>query len=267
MTWFRVDDDLAFHRKTVRAGNAAMGLWVRAGAWCSQQLSDGVVPADIARTLGKPSEIKALVTAELWEIDGDSYRFHDYFTRNPSRAEVEQRREAEAKKKADWRAKREAQRAGQGTLSTGDTTGDNTGDSPSPSPRESTGVSDGVSRSSRPDPTRPSTSNEVLTTPTKPLRAVAEIDNAGQVMGLWLESLTRRPPSAVVGQIAKQVKTLLADKFTPQEIIDGLNAWQAKGLHPSTLPSVVNETINKPKRPTYTDEVRQPVSAFSAVAK
>lgn len=83
-----------------------------------------------------------------------------------------------------------------------------------------------------------------------PLRIVEDDPkNAGQIVSLWIDSLERRPPSAVVGQIAKQVKALLEDKFSEQEIVDGLNAWQAKNLHPSTLPSVVNETINKPKEP------------------
>ena len=41
MTWFRVDDTLAMHPKVYAAGNAAMGLWVRAGAWSMQQLTDG----------------------------------------------------------------------------------------------------------------------------------------------------------------------------------------------------------------------------------
>ena len=33
MPWFNVDDGFAFHRKAVRAGNAAIGLWTRAGSW------------------------------------------------------------------------------------------------------------------------------------------------------------------------------------------------------------------------------------------
>src|SRR4051812_8941676 len=66
MVWFNVDDGLAFHRKTLRAGNAAMGLWVRAGAECAGQLTDGFVSVLLARQLGKSAEIRALVDAELW---------------------------------------------------------------------------------------------------------------------------------------------------------------------------------------------------------
>jgi len=43
MPWFKVDDTLAFHAKVVAAGNAAMGLWVRAGAHSMQQLTDGFI--------------------------------------------------------------------------------------------------------------------------------------------------------------------------------------------------------------------------------
>lgn len=88
MPWFRVDDNLAFHAKVVEAGNAAMGLWVRAGSWSMQQLSDGFVPTHVARQLGKPAEIKRLVTSALW-LDGDGgYYFHDWAERQPSRADV-----------------------------------------------------------------------------------------------------------------------------------------------------------------------------------
>ena len=31
--WFKVDDNLALHPKVLGAGNAAMGMWVRAGSW------------------------------------------------------------------------------------------------------------------------------------------------------------------------------------------------------------------------------------------
>jgi hypothetical protein len=44
MSWFRVDDTLAAHPKTRRAGLAAMGLWTVAGSWSSQQLTEGFVP-------------------------------------------------------------------------------------------------------------------------------------------------------------------------------------------------------------------------------
>lgn len=98
MTWFRVDDNLAFHPKALTAGNAAMGLWVRAGSWSSQQLQDGFVPDAMVATLGNASQARALVTAGLWtRVDG-GYHFHDWDHRNPLRTAVEQDRAAAAER-------------------------------------------------------------------------------------------------------------------------------------------------------------------------
>lgn len=71
-----------------------------------------------------------------------------------------------------------------------------------------------------------------------------EGNNAGDVVALWIESLNRRPPGSVIGQVGKHVKALLQDGFTEQEIRDGLIAMSAKGLNPSTLPSLVNDVVN-----------------------
>ena len=105
MTWFKVDDTLAHHAKAVAAGNAAMGLWVRAGAWCSQQLTDGFVPDHMARSLGSAREIAALVRVGLWAAEEGGYQFHQWGGRNPTRVEVETRRAEDAKRKAEARAK------------------------------------------------------------------------------------------------------------------------------------------------------------------
>jgi hypothetical protein len=65
--WFKVDDNLALHQKTLRAGNAAMGMWVRAGSWAMQQLSDGFVPDEVVALLGGKSLARKLVDADLWD--------------------------------------------------------------------------------------------------------------------------------------------------------------------------------------------------------
>lgn len=101
MPYLNVDDQLAFHRKTVAAGNAAMGLWVRAGSWASGQPVDGLIPHDIAKAIGKPGEINALLRVGLWEETSDGYQMHDYTDHNMTAAEyaalIEKRRAAGAK--------------------------------------------------------------------------------------------------------------------------------------------------------------------------
>lgn len=94
MPWFKVDDNLAFHAKTVAAGNAAMGLWVRAGSWSAQQLSDGLIPDHLVSSLGNHTQAKKLVDVGLWEKVAGGYRFWEWEQRNPTRDQVEDDRAA-----------------------------------------------------------------------------------------------------------------------------------------------------------------------------
>ncbi|MFI6173493.1 hypothetical protein ACIBCN_42410 [Nocardia sp. NPDC051052] len=96
MPWFQVDDQLGFHPKAVAAGNAAMGLWVRAGSWSMQQLTEGFVPAAIVRGLGSATQAKKLVEVGLWTVVDGGYRFHNWAERQMSKAEIEDRRRKRA---------------------------------------------------------------------------------------------------------------------------------------------------------------------------
>ncbi|GAA1679621.1 hypothetical protein GCM10009745_24420 [Kribbella yunnanensis] len=104
VTWFKVDDAFAFHLKVIRAGNSAIGLWVRAGSWSAQQLTDGLVPADMVQALGgNLGDAEQLVTVGLWEESPGGYKFHDWHDYQPSKAEVESDRERARKRKQEWR--------------------------------------------------------------------------------------------------------------------------------------------------------------------
>lgn len=89
MAWFKVDDTLAFHSKVVMAGNSAMGLWVRAGSWSMQTLSDGFVPAAIAAALGTRSQAAKLVSVGLWDELPSGFAFHEWDSRQPSKEDVQ----------------------------------------------------------------------------------------------------------------------------------------------------------------------------------
>lgn len=109
MPWFNVDDGFAFHRKAMRAGNAACGLWVRAGSWSAHQLTEGFVPDDIVATLGTFTQARRLVSAGLWvEVEG-GFRFHEWTAdgRNPTREQVLERRRKDREKKAKARSIRQ----------------------------------------------------------------------------------------------------------------------------------------------------------------
>ncbi|WP_267244392.1 hypothetical protein [Streptomyces sp. PR69] len=70
---------------------------------------------------------------------------------------------------------------------------------------------------------------------------------AQTIVGEWLQRTTKRPPRSVIGQMAKQIHVLLEeDRIDPDDIRRGIARWMQKGLHPSTLPAVVNEVMNTP---------------------
>jgi len=123
MPYFPVDDQAPFHPKFIAAGNAAIGLWTRAGAWCKGAASGGWLSHEAARTIGSPAEIKKLLKVGLWEHearDGEAgYMFHDWThaAGNGTAEEETERRDRErernrvrqAEKRARDRAKREAE--------------------------------------------------------------------------------------------------------------------------------------------------------------
>lgn len=68
--------------------------------------------------------------------------------------------------------------------------------------------------------------------------------NAQTLVAEWIDHCNRRPPGNVIGQVAKQCKGLLDEGFDYADVRAGLALWHSRGLHPSTLPSVVNEHVN-----------------------
>ena len=107
MTWFKVDDKLHDHRKSRRAQKSAMGVWVLAGSWCMDNLSDGFVPESVLSRGGTRRDAAKLVDALLWETaekDGENgWQFCNWHAFQPSKAEVESEREATKERVRKWR--------------------------------------------------------------------------------------------------------------------------------------------------------------------
>ena len=109
MTWFKVDDKLHSNskvRKVLAVEPAALSLWVVAGSWSSDSLTDGFVPDHQLPWLipaGAEQLALQLVTARLWRRVRGGYQFHEWDAdgdgtkRNPTKIEVEEER----RKKAD----------------------------------------------------------------------------------------------------------------------------------------------------------------------
>lgn len=141
-----------------------------------------------------------------------------------------------------------------------DTHGDTHGDTPSSSQPDSPRIRVGLVLNPDPDPeTRNHTQDPGTVSRANGPTEIAPRDTPQTITGRWLEHCRARPPKAVIGHVARHVKDLLAEGIDPRDVERGLAAWASKGLHPSTLPSVVNEVMNAPplgarSRPATTDQ-------------
>lgn len=97
-----LDDNWDTERMVIRAGSAAFGLYVRCGMWCARQLSDGVIPLEIAAAYGTPEWIRKLVEVGLWESHADGYLDPHYLKRNPTAERATVRRELKADRQRRW---------------------------------------------------------------------------------------------------------------------------------------------------------------------
>lgn len=207
MTWFKVDDHLHSHRKAMRAGTEAMGLWVLAGSWSGAEESDGWVPSYVLTRLAGPgAEALAdqLVSAGLWHADTvdseDGYRFHEWETYQPMRAQLEAKRE-------DARERMRRARSQGGSQSV-------------------RANSEGTSRAVT--PTRPD--------PTRPKKDIPSPDGEAAFAAWWDEY----PRKVGKDDAARKYAKALAKVGDPQVLLDGLRnskaGWRAEERTMSLLP-------------------------------
>jgi len=125
MVWAKIDDEILDNPKIVRAGVFGFALHVAAITWCCRNLTDGFIPTarvtalltldrveyDVANPLalidgpdsgGGNTGLPALVIADhlvkvgLWDDVEGGFQLHDFLQFNPSRADVEAKREQNA---------------------------------------------------------------------------------------------------------------------------------------------------------------------------
>jgi hypothetical protein len=126
MPFFPVDDQLWGHPKADAAGDAALGLWTRAGSYCANYLTEGIITArDLRKLAARPARVRALVDAGLWHAPGHAcdkgcpqpppggYVFHEWHKNgNRTREQVEQDRAAAAERQRRFRQKQPPARPG-----------------------------------------------------------------------------------------------------------------------------------------------------------
>jgi hypothetical protein len=121
MPWFKIDDKAHSHPKWLKAGNAALGLFVRAGSYSAQHLTEGIISAEIAQLYGTAPQAAKLVKVGLWhqaqhncprcpQPNTGDYVIHDFFEggRNSTRQQVEDARKRATDRQSKYREKQNA---------------------------------------------------------------------------------------------------------------------------------------------------------------
>ncbi|MFZ3470386.1 hypothetical protein ACODT3_24570 [Streptomyces sp. 4.24] len=74
--------------------------------------------------------------------------------------------------------------------------------------------------------------------------SVSEKVSAKDLVAEYAKGCKRRPPSDTLGLLGRKIKILLDEDFTPRDIRAAMELLRDKGLHPSVLPSLVNQVVN-----------------------
>lgn len=206
MTWFKIDDSFHSHPKVLATPPAALGLWVVAGAWCSSNLTDGLVPDFVLqRLLTDSAELaKQLVTSGLWRRTKGGFLFHDWLDYNPSAESVKAERDAAKKRMRELRAGRGAKDETAGGAQNG--SGEHKANVRGKFGRSSEEVRD-------PDPTR-SSSNEELT-------------NEAAFVEIWA-ALPHRKTGDSKHKTQLAYNAARKRGVTHEEILDHANAYAAE---------------------------------------
>jgi hypothetical protein len=258
MPWFKVDDQLAFHPKVIAAGNLAMGLWARAGSWSAANLTDGRIPRRMITSMGaRTRDAQRLVEAGLWVAVGcgsdhaqhvlakfqpnssqipakiepetcvsecplcagvPGYQFVSWTEYQPTKAQVEREREATRVRVREHRNGR------RNAVTPGVTNGAGTAAPSRPVPSVPKGTAGGSAA--------------------RTAETEAEDPTTQAVIGVWIDRQNVRPAKRHIGHVAKVVKELLSEGFTPEHVHAGLTAMDTKGLSPSNLPTLVSSAAN-----------------------
>ncbi|MGW5200779.1 hypothetical protein [Streptomyces spiralis] len=93
-----------------------------------------------------------------------------------------------------------------------------------------------------------------------------EATSAQQLIAEYAAACAHRPPSGVLGHLGRETAKLIAEGIEPGHIRAGLALHRAKGLHPSTLPSLVHEAMNATRAGLVRPESRPNVPGHRAWA-
>lgn len=118
MPWVKLDDQFPENKKVDPLSDGAFRLHVSGLCWSAKQLTDGFIPDDrVARLMPryKAGYLRELVSSApegnpLWTAATGGYLIHDFVEFQKDAKWWKDKREKDARRLADWRAKRDAER-------------------------------------------------------------------------------------------------------------------------------------------------------------
>ena len=88
MTWVKIDDRMPEHPKVAGLSDRAFRAHVEALCYCAGVLTDGRIPAVVAKGRKWTRAAAELVAARLWETADDGWAVHDYLKHQRSKEEA-----------------------------------------------------------------------------------------------------------------------------------------------------------------------------------
>jgi hypothetical protein len=106
MPWFKLDDRVHCHPKTLAAGDEAFGVFCRLGSYASQHGTNGFISDDAAKSITRKQRVldRLVQVGFLERVDG-GYQIHDFLDWNPSAEKVRQERDSARQRMARGRSK------------------------------------------------------------------------------------------------------------------------------------------------------------------
>lgn len=220
MSWFHVDDGWWSHPKTVGVSFAARGLWVTAGSWCGQHLTDGIVPKKMLRVWGASAKLaQELVACGLWLVkDDEHWFFHDWPRYNSTRETTLEKRARDAERKRESRGSPRGRPNGLRTESGGSPDGFREESARSPSGSRCASSPDPVL--SDPNPEREARAHEAG----RPSGVRADTPDSEESQPGECDSFALRHPGCSGPVIADRLAAELAER--------GLMRWDALAHYP-----------------------------------
>lgn len=221
-TYITLHDGMPEHPKIEQLDDSAFRALVEMWCWCSRNLTDGFVPQSSWERRVPVALAKQLLDVGLAVATDGGVMMHDYTKHQRTAAEV-----ADLKRKRSEAGKR-------GGIAKA---------------AKSVASAKASARPVAKQSAKQTASKSLADTDTDipyggKAPDVSQGEGANTLVAEWIKGCNQRPPGRVVGQVSKELKGMLDEGIPFESVRAGLVQWSQKAMHPSTLPSFVNEAAN-----------------------